>query len=450
MTQPLDYSPFARASRWLSLTRWVACGFWLRVAAADAAQWLAKRRGDLCIFPDTKVYWALAGKIVRGGPYEMVDWGAVPHFTLRTPGYPLFLAACRALFGARAMPPRLIQAALGALCVWLVARLVEQALPETCRNPLRSVWTVSLIAAAIAAVDPFIVANSAFLLSEALFLPLMLVAQLGMAALWSKPAWDRSALGWALGVGVASGAAVLVRPSWALYPPLLGSIWLTACLAQRRSALRGLAFRSTLVMALGLVLVMAPWWVRNARIYGKFVPTAMWMGASLYDGLSPSATGASRMDFLAEPEFWPLDEEAQDARLRDQALAFARANPGRVVELAAIKAWRFWSPWPNAESFRSTPLAVASVLITLPQFALLAIGLWDRRRDARALILLGLPLIYTFLLHLIFVSSMRYRIPVIVPALGFVAIGLARVWPTVLATIPTRSASEGSSIKTPR
>jgi hypothetical protein len=120
------------------------------------------------------------------------------------------------------------------------------------------------------------------------------------------------------------------------------------------------------------------------------------------------------------------------------------------VELAAIKAWRFWSPWPNAESFRSTPLAVASVLITLPQFALLAIGLWDRRRDARALILLGLPLIYTFLLHLIFVSSMRYRIPVIVPALGFVAIGLARVWPTVLATIPTRSASEGSSIKTPR
>ena len=44
-------------------------------------------------------------------------------------------------------------------------------------------------------------------------------------------------------------------------------------------------------MALGLVVVMAPWWVRNASIYGKFVPTAVWMGASLYDGLNPGPRG---------------------------------------------------------------------------------------------------------------------------------------------------------------
>ncbi len=442
MTQPLDSSPFARAARWLaSLTRWVACGLWLRIAAADVAQWLARRKGEVCVFPDTKVYWGLAGKIVRGEPYEMVDWGAVPHFALRTPGYPLFLAACRAFFGARAMPPRLIQSALGAVCVWLVARLVEKALPESCRNPLRSVWTVPLIAAAIAAVDPLVVANSAFLLSEALFLPLMLLAQLGMAILWEKPEWDRSAAGWALVAGAASGAAILMRPSWALYPPLLGAIWLAACLTRGKHSL---ALGSTLLIALGLIAVMMPWWVRNARVYGKFVPTALWMGASLYDGLSPTATGASRMDFLAEPEFWPLDEETQDARLRERALAFARENPGRVLELAAIKAGRFWSPWPNADSFQSTALAVASALVTIPQFALLAIGLWDRRRDARALILLGLPLVYTFLLHLVFVSSIRYRVPVFVPALGFVAIGWVRVWPVILAAIPTRSASEGS------
>lgn len=428
MTQPPDTTPVARAARRsASLLLWLACGLWLRIAAADVAQWLAKRKGDLCVFPDTRIYWELAGKIVRGEPYEMLDWGAVPHFALRTPGYPLFLATCRALFGVRAMPPRLIQSALGAFCVWLVARLVEKALPESCWNPLRGVWTVPLIAAAIAAVDPFVVANSAFLLSEALFLPLMLLAQLGMAALWAKPAWDRDAFGWALGVGAASGAAILVRPSWALYPPLLVLIWLIACRTRGDRAARGVALRGTLLIALGLVVVMAPWWARNARIYGKFVPTALWMGASLYDGLSPTATGASRMDFLADPEFWPFDEETQDARLRARALAFARAHPRRVLELALIKAGRFWSPWPNAEAFRSPALAVVSALITLPQFALLAIGLWDRRRDARALILLGLPLVYTFLLHLIFVSSMRYRVPVFVPALGFVAIGAARV-----------------------
>jgi hypothetical protein len=41
-------------------------------------------------------------------------------------------------------------------------------------------------------------------------------------------------------------------------------------------------------------------------------------------------------------------------------------------------------------------------------------------------VLLGLPLLYTFLLHLVFVSSMRYRVPVAVPALGLAAIGLKR------------------------
>ena len=94
-----------------------------------------------------------------------------------------------------------------------------------------------------------------------------------------------------------------------------------------------------------------------------------------------------------------------------------------MATLAAIKAGRFWSPWPNADMFRSKGVIALSLLITLPQFFLLGLGVWERRRDPRALILLGLPLVYTFMLHLVFVSSMRYRVPVFVPALGLVAAG---------------------------
>jgi len=402
------------------LTQLMILGLWLRVVAADLVDWTAQRKGQLCLFPDTYYYWELAGTILRGGPYEIVDWGNVPHFSLRTPGYPAFLAACRALFGTNTLPPRLVQAALGAWCVWLVARLAKRALPH---HKPGTFWTPALIAAAISTVDPYVVANSAFLLSEALFLPFMLVAQWGLSELWRpktrKPPKGWSAIGWAVLTGTASGAAVLTRPAWFFFVPAMLVPWVVLEIHDRRPR----ALRGALLVLLAFVITMSPWWARNYRIYGKFVPTALWMGASLYDGLNPAANGESHMEFLSEPEFWPLDEEHQDAKLREHAIAFAKENPGRVLTLAAIKAWRFWCPWPNSDMFRSKGLAVLSVLLTLPQFFLLGLGVWDRRGDLRALMLLGLPLVYTFAIHLIFVSSMRYRVPVFVPALGLVAVG---------------------------
>ncbi len=420
-----DPSPPIRPDAWKTLLRLIAWGFWLRVAAADVVHWVAQRRGVLCVFPDTRIYWELASKLRLGEPYELTDFGALPHFALRTPGYPLFLAFCQMVFGPRVLPIRLVQAALGAWCVWLTARLVRRALPADF-DISTHVWTISVIAAAFVALDPFVVANSALILSEALFLPLMLLAQCGLSALWETiPRGRASIFAWSLLTGAASGAAILVRPSWALYVPAALLAWVVL---SPRGARRSACGRALLV-ALVVAAVMSPWWVRNYRIYGRFVPTALWMGASLYDGLNPSATGASDMDFLADPAFWPLDEEAQDRALRDAAVSFARAHPSRVAWLAVAKSARFWSPWPNAEGFTSFWLALPSALIVVPQYVLILIGSWNLRRDRRALVLLGLPLAYTFALHLLFVSSMRYRIPVIVPALGLAAVGLSRIFP---------------------
>jgi 4-amino-4-deoxy-L-arabinose transferase-like glycosyltransferase len=423
----------------------------LRVAAADAVEWYARRGGQarLDLFPDTDIYWELARAIRAGGPYEYVEWGDIPHFAIRTPGYPLLLAACQAIFGERTLPVRLVQAALGTLCVYLVYHIARQliltdrdraadAAASGARpgggsgggevSPQRR-WTVPLIAAAIAAVNPHYLVMSSLVLSEAVFEPLMLAALLGVAVLWprSRDAGGPDPIaGWrflaiALGSGAAAGAAVLVRPSWALFVPAMLAAWFIASLlaGQGRAAARG-----AILCAVGLVLIMAPWWVRNARIYGRFVPTALWLGASLYDGISPRATGASDMiPFLRDPEIWPLDEQDQDAELTRRAIAFARDNPGRVLELALVKLGRYWSPWPNAVGFRSWGVAVAGAVVEVPILGLMALGLWDRRRDPRAWVLLAGPILYFCALHAVFASSMRYRIPGEMPALGLAAIG---------------------------
>src|SRR5262249_45420011 len=152
----------------------------------------------------------------------------------------------------------------------------------------------------------------------------------GQAVLWPAPGREpprRSGV-LALAVGGVWGASVLVRPSWALGIPMLLGAWVVASGRGRRRA----AARGAVLVVLGLALVMSPWWIRNARVYGRFVPTALWAGASLYDGLNPRANGASEMDtFLNEPDIWPLDEETQDAVLWNRALAFARAHPRRAL-----------------------------------------------------------------------------------------------------------------------
>ena len=127
----------------------------------------------------------------------------------------------------------------------------------------------------------------------------MLLTLWGLATLWracdeprprrrSRESW-RTALV-ALGTGMAGGAAVLTRPSWGLFLPAALLAWVMACLVGRDRYRRRAALRGSVLVLVGVVLVMSPWWVRNARIYGRFVPT------SRLDGSQPLRWTEPRRD----------------------------------------------------------------------------------------------------------------------------------------------------------
>jgi hypothetical protein len=189
-------------------------------------------------------------------------------------------------------------------------------------------------------------------------------------------------------------------------------------------------------MLLGLMVVMTPWWSRNWRITGGFVPTTLQVGESLYDGWNPQATGGSDMRFVDEfrqqlraedlqrgatPEESASFEERLDRRMRNAALAWAWTHPRRVLELTLIKFARIWNVWPNEPSL-SSPLVRAAVLagyVPILVFGLL--GLWRFAGRGWPYLLCCLPAVYLTALHMIFVGSLRYRQPVLLPLIVLAA-----------------------------
>ncbi len=371
-------------------------------------------------FGDSQTYWVLGQAIARGDPYE---YQSPDRRVFRTPGYPLMLAGLFRVFGDD-MPvtaARALSAALGGLAVGIVGW-----------------WSTLLfdaragrIAGWIAALYPGAVSMGAFVLSEAPFCPFMLLQLVCWTMAW-RSASSRHATLWAAGGGVAAAVATLVRPSWLPFTAFAIAIALVLDSHRRRQLLIGAA------MAAGLIVAMLPWWIRNAQVTGRFVATSLQAGASLYDGLNPSADGSSNMTFVpefaaaehtAEPAADPAGGERDtfeyrlDRRMHGAAVEWANANPDRVAQLAWIKFVRIWNVWPNDSAFRSWPLRLAVFFTYTPLLILGLVGIWRFSPRGWPYVLAWLPAVYLTLLHMAFVGSIRYREPAML-ALTVLAAGV--------------------------
>jgi hypothetical protein len=171
-------------------------------------------------------------------------------------------------------------------------------------------------------------------------------------------------------------------------------------------------------MLAGLVAAMLPWWIRNAHAVGHFVPTTLQMGISLNDAWHAGADGSSDTSFApaieADEKLHPtLDadepfEYRLDRRFRREALDWARRHAGRVAKLALVKMGRLWNLWPSDEGWL---VRLATAAGYVPLMLLAAWGTWKSRSSGWKVALCWLPAAYLTALHVVFVSSIRYREP---------------------------------------
>jgi 4-amino-4-deoxy-L-arabinose transferase-like glycosyltransferase len=411
--------------------RWLlgilALALLLRVVVAIGLQW---RLGDAFLIPgDANGYWELGERTFRGDDYALYT---PPRQVLRMPGFPAFLAASMTL-GSGLLPARLLLCVVGTvacgLVYWLGRELVDPG--------------AGLIAAALAAVCPTLVGFTPLILSETLFAACLLGSLIAMAVLVRGRSSRASAAGgppmggpvrrWllALGTGALIGIACYVRPSWLLSAPAFAALILLLRPNRRAAAVEG-----ALVVA-AVLLTLVPWGLRNQRVTGHFVLTTLWVGPSLYDGLNPDATGDSNMAFYDRDNLLGrgLTEYEVDRHYRREALDFVRSNPGRALRLAFVKLGRFLNPLPNAQQFGQWWLKAAVAASFVPALLFAVRGGWDLRRDTWALILTAGPLLYFASIHMVFVSSLRYRLPAEYPLLVLSAVGL-RCWCPLLARLP--------------
>jgi hypothetical protein len=423
--EPIDHPRSRPGMSPGSYRRWLIRIVLIALACRAGVLVLAEMRPAAFDFPDSHRYVRVARNIAAGlGPIDSNDV-----FAGTDPAYPLLLSAGVVLgieqdaglmrFG------RIFNVILGIASVWLFAAFARRLVGDD---------RVGLIAAGILAVDPISVFFNALVLSETCYTALLLAA---LCALGELRRGDTRAVGrerpwmWAMFAGALLGLGTVTRSS-ALFLPivLLPVVWHLAGGTAARSSPIALGRRLGVLsfFLLACAAVLCPTIIRNAGLFDRFVPVRTGSGASMMEALGPWADGAPGMDRIVYPTFPQHADEVQRDRLCLRAATdWACDHPARVLQLAWNKLRRTWSITINSPDHGSSLRTVLCWLTVAPEFALALCGFWMLRRRLRVLGLLLAPVLYFTLVHMVFVGSIRYRVPVMPMLFVAAAVALSRL-----------------------
>ena len=229
---------------------------------------------------DALLYWNVAASFIEHGSFSTkIDGTLVPH-TERVPGYMLFLAAIRLVFGDSFVAILMVQALVDSVTCLLTAWMAAQLAPRLTQST-----------GLLAALWPNLVVHSSVILSDSLFL-MLFTAMLATACRFLQTGLAR----WAAAAGLILGLAILIRPIAQILPLLMAPAAFIVPLRYGRAARA-----ATIALLLFLACAIAPLSPLLLRNYQNFASITL-----------TSQTGTHLIGWVA-----PMVRRAADGTPRD-------------------------------------------------------------------------------------------------------------------------------------
>jgi 4-amino-4-deoxy-L-arabinose transferase-like glycosyltransferase len=400
-----DAAGRAARRRTLALAALIALALALRLG------WIAWADFRPTLSDDAGRYDFLGRSLAEGGGFVNPN-GATTMFW--PPGYPFVLAAVYKLWPERAFGDHeviaalVLNAALGAATVALTYALARRAYDER----------VGLVAAAMVALFPSLVFFAGVTLTETAFTTLLLLG------VWLIVVSDeRRDVRIVALAALVLGFATLVRGLALLAPLALVPYGWRIHGAWRPALLRAG------VIAAAMLLVVAPWTIRNYVESGSLVGISSNAGVDFYIGHSEGADGRGRKVDELVFQYPELPAAEAEARVSsdgfERGVRWAARHPLTEVSLSARKVWWLWYRddealrWTDGHGERDVmPEGVRRALIVLsnvfywPVVLLAAAALLTTRwwRRPAGVLLVALLVCWT-LAHVAFFGDPRFHAP---------------------------------------
>ncbi|HZX55204.1 MAG TPA: glycosyltransferase family 39 protein, partial [Ilumatobacteraceae bacterium] len=431
----------------LALPAVVATGFFVRVITLLT---VAPERTD---GGDPLFYHTTANVLARGRGFpEPLNWIAFQAHrpsAFHGPLYPVVLSISSRFGGTSYFDHKMMSIVIGSAVV-----LAAGVLGRQLGGPM-----VGLVAAGFAAVYPNLWLIDSLLYPEGLMALLVTITMI-LAYRWR----DRPRVSTAAWFGAVIALAALARGEAILLIPLLAVPWILLT----RSLTRPVRVRHLVVTVVACGAVLAPWMIRNATTFEKFVPLSTNGNEVMVYANCPTAyngTFVGYWDFqcqqrVREAQGDPPGDESQTALYwRSLGFNYARDHLGelpRVMTLRVLRQWELFRPLQNVRlagiEGRNHDASTMGLLMFYGLASLSIVGAVSMWRRRIPLLPIGVQFLAVTITSAYTYGTVRFRAPAepalcVLGAIGLVpVVALARRW--LARPTPTGEAFDGAPFVT--